>query len=108
MPTTAVLTCSFCGRPQHRVAKLIMGPSAVGICADCVALARRAVDAAAAVSDARTSMAPAGSGACSFCGKREGEGAPPVRLAADGAGSTRVCDECLDLCEEILADESAR
>lgn len=30
--------CSFCGRTQEEVAKLIAGPEPVFICSDCVAL----------------------------------------------------------------------
>jgi|SRR6185312_4864886 len=32
------LHCSFCGKPQHQLAKLIAGPRGVFICDECVAL----------------------------------------------------------------------
>ena len=37
---------------------------------------------------------------CSFCGKREGE---VVKLIA-GPG-VYICDQCIDLCNEIIAEE---
>ena len=114
-----VLTCSFCGRPQNGVPKLVVGPAAVGVCADCVGLASRVVADLAPAGDARTSIAPVGTGACSFCGKAAGEGVVPVRLAApedtateEDAGTEedapRICSECLQLCREVLADDTAR
>ena len=35
MTTTQVLTCSFCGKPQHLVDKIIVGPN-LNICNECV------------------------------------------------------------------------
>ena len=35
MSSTQLLTCSFCGKPQHLVAKIIVGPS-LNICNECV------------------------------------------------------------------------
>ena len=37
------LSCSFCGRTERQVAKLVAGPK-VHICDACVALAQRAMD----------------------------------------------------------------
>jgi ATP-dependent protease Clp ATPase subunit len=84
-----LLRCSFCGRPQRRVPKLIAGPG-VYVCSDCVALAR--------------TWPPAGypGRTCSFCGTW----APKAgRLVAHG--SVAICSECLDLCDEIIAEEQA-
>lgn len=39
-------------------------------------------------------------GECSFCGK------PRYRVAAmASAGAARMCNECLDLCDEIVREE---
>jgi ATP-dependent Clp protease ATP-binding subunit ClpX len=38
-----VLLCSFCGKPQHQVEKLIAGPRAVFICNECVSLCNKVV-----------------------------------------------------------------
>jgi ATP-dependent protease Clp ATPase subunit len=84
-----LLRCSFCGRPQGRVAKLIAGPG-VYICSGCVALVRT------------WPPAPAPGRTCSFCGWwKPGQG----RVVAQG--STGICEQCLDLCDEIIADEQA-
>jgi ATP-dependent Clp protease ATP-binding subunit ClpX len=32
------ISCSFCGKPQTQVAKMIAGPNGVAICDQCVAL----------------------------------------------------------------------
>jgi len=107
-----LLVCSFCGKSQDQVAKLIAGPS-VYICDGCVALAEGAVGsgvaartgygAVTAVSeqDART--------LCSFCGK--------IRAQVDGMAlgppspnrktPAAICQECLALCDEIIAEELA-
>jgi ATP-dependent protease Clp ATPase subunit len=85
-----LLRCSFCGRAQRQVAKLIAGPQDVFICDGCVALARRWPVGA----DPRRT--------CSFCGR---SAATVARLVSHGAAS--VCDECLDLCDEIIAEEQA-
>jgi ATP-dependent protease Clp ATPase subunit len=84
-----LLRCSFCGRPQGQVAKLIAGPG-VHICSGCVALART------------WPPLPYPGRSCSFCGwwnSREG------RVVAQG--STSICAVCLDLCDEIIAEEQA-
>jgi ATP-dependent protease Clp ATPase subunit len=84
-----LLRCSFCGRPQKRVPKLIAGPG-VYICSDCVALART------------WPPAPHPGRTCSFCGTwAPGQGHLAVK------GSTAICGECLDLCDEIIAEEAA-
>jgi ATP-dependent Clp protease ATP-binding subunit ClpX len=45
--------CSFCGKPEHSVQRLISGPSGVFICEACVALCKQILDtgSAAAVSE---------------------------------------------------------
>jgi ClpX C4-type zinc finger protein len=99
----ALLSCSFCGRDQKHVKKLIAGPG-VYICDRCVSradevLATAGTDAATAGS-IRVVGAEAGAERCSFCGKRR---AQVARMVA--AGRDTVCDECLGLCHEILVEE---
>jgi ClpX C4-type zinc finger len=107
--------CSFCGRVREECAKLIAGPG-VFICDRCVADASRLAAGAAVADRAEAPMLlqPAGSEArCSFCGKQTRQVRHLVaggRAAASGgkAGQgTRICDECLVLCEEILAETAA-
>jgi hypothetical protein len=105
--------CSFCGCSHQECAKLIAGPG-VYICNRCVAQATGL--SAGAAGGGRTAvpmlLEPSGSEVrCSFCGKE----ARKVRhLVASGlsvpAGKfgdrPRICDKCLDLCLEILAETS--
>lgn len=85
-----LLSCSFCDRKQHEVAKLIAGPG-IYICDRCVRSSRPQLD------DPTDPKA-----ACSFCGKTA---AQLVTMAQREGGSPRVCRECLDLCDEILVEE---
>ena len=105
--------CSFCGRPRDVCAKLIAGPG-VFICDRCVMQATRLAADPAVEGQTEGSMRlePPGSQArCSFCGLE----ARQVRhLVASGlavpAGKfgelPRICDQCRDLCLEILAEPS--
>jgi ClpX C4-type zinc finger len=99
-----LLACSFCGKNQKQVKKLIAGPG-VYICD----LSIRDVHAVIA-EPGRTASTPiatiyqvsdeGGAEQCSFCGK------PRDQVAAmASAGDARICNECLVLCDEILSEE---
>jgi hypothetical protein len=105
--------CSFCGRPRDVCAKLIAGP-AVFICDRCVLRATRLAAGAAVEDQVEGSMrleAPGSQVQCSFCGL---EGRKVRHLVASGlavpagkfGGLPRICDQCRDLCLEILAETS--
>ena len=106
---TRPLVCSFCGRDQKESRKLIAGPG-VYICGRCVHLATRVLAGDAKASRTwsttprpdlgRQKKRGAGDG-CSFCGK----GPLLVAGMADG-GAVRICSECLDLCDDIISEES--
>ncbi len=84
-----LLRCSFCDRAQQQVAKLIAGPG-VYICDGCVALART------------WPPLPYPGRSCSFCGTwSPGDG------RVTRGGSVAICAACLDLCDEIIAEEQA-
>lgn len=98
------LSCSFCGKNQKQVKKLIAGSDAY-ICDGCVSRAHAVI-----AEPGRTVPTPiatvqmvndeAGAEQCSFCGKRRD------RVAAmASAGDRRICDERLELCDEILSEE---
>lgn len=102
-PVSNDLACTFCGLGKNEVSRLVAGPG-VYICDACVATARRVGD------DRRTRRAGAislevaddpGMLACSFCGK-----APRATgyLVTTPVGA-RICDECVRLCDEIIAGE---
>jgi hypothetical protein len=108
--------CSFCGRPREACEKLIAGPG-VCICDRCVAQAVGLSVEAPVKGWAEGSMqleASESAARCSFCGKdaRHGvllvasglAGVPGGKFGQDGA---RICDECLDLCLEILAEDAS-
>ena len=84
-----LLHCSFCGRPQKKVAKLVAGPG-VYICSGCVGLAR---SWPALAHPGRT---------CSFCGQWD-----PDKGRVVARGEVAICGQCLDLCDQIIAEEQA-
>jgi ATP-dependent protease Clp ATPase subunit len=84
-----LLHCSFCGRAQQQVAKLIAGPG-VYVCDGCVAQAR-----------GWPPLRAPGRG-CSFCGTWR-----PEEGRVRGRGPVVICDDCLELCADIIAEEQA-
>jgi ATP-dependent protease Clp ATPase subunit len=99
-----LLSCSFCGKNQKQVKKLIAGPS-VYICDGCMRRTRAVI-----AEPGRTASTPTAtiervhaetlSAQCSFCGKHRYQVA-----AMASAGDARICDECLELCDEIVSEE---
>jgi hypothetical protein len=106
------LSCTFCGKTQHQVRKLIAGPG-VYICDGCVVLAAGVIRSA---HSARTALgaidAVPGEQAgvqCTFCGKDRGQVGrmaimPEVTVERTSA-SPAICSECLALCSEIIIEE---
>jgi ClpX C4-type zinc finger len=91
----SVLTCSFCGRTQHDVGKLIAGPGVL-ICDSCVAIA-------GPVTRTRTADPPFvvdPEAQCSFCTKW-----PNANLTIATDRTFSICGECLNLCDEIINEE---
>jgi len=111
---TLKLCCSFCGKSQHEVRKLIAGPT-VYICDQCIKLcndilgedAKRAKSApeqkAAPPRAEGTAETPNQTLCCSFCGKSQRK----VKNLIAGP-STYICDECIGLCNDIIAEEIER
>ncbi len=103
----ALLKCSFCGKEQRQVRKLIAGPG-VYICNKCIEKAGRVIETGeptATPLSAMKSVAEDNDGPafkCSFCGKR--------RHQVSGLAVTArvaICTECLALCNEIIIEELA-
>jgi hypothetical protein len=111
----AVGPCSFCGSWHDECAQLIAGPGTY-ICDRCVVQAS-GLAAGAAVEqrpEAPMLLEPSGSEArCSFCGKEARRvrhlvaGGAAVAPGAMSGPAARICDGCLALCEEILAETSS-
>jgi hypothetical protein len=98
-----LLSCSFCGKHQKQVKKLIAGPDTF-ICDRCIGRAHTVLATPGAT--ARTPIATiqrvtdaGGDRWCSFCGKNHQR----VEAMAE-AGEVRMCNECLELCDEIVRD----
>jgi hypothetical protein len=106
------LACTFCGRPQPKVRKLIAGPH-VYICERCVETAKRVIGSG---QPASTLLGPINAAPeqdkrarCSFCGKHRPQVAGLAVVPAATGGKTpataAVCAECLLLCDEIIAEQ---
>jgi hypothetical protein len=119
-----LLACTFCGKPQNKVRKLIAGPG-VYICEGCIELIENVISSGQA---ARTGLGPIGNvpeqqkrERCNFCGKPRDQvaGMAGIALGAEGgtgegaggklpgkpAGTATICSECLVLCNEIIVEE---
>ena len=86
-----LLYCSFCGKSQHVVTKLIAGPS-VFICDECVELCNGII---------REEGGPL---SCSFCKKSQHE----VRFLISGPEASYICEGCAELCNEIIQNKLER
>ncbi len=99
-----LLSCSFCWKSQKQVKKLIAGPGTY-ICDQCVSGAHAVI-----AEPGRTASTPiatiqrvsdeARAEQCSFCGKNRHQVA-----AMASTGDARICNECLELCDEIMDEE---
>jgi ClpX C4-type zinc finger len=117
--------CSFCGKSQKQVKKLIAGPGAF-ICDRCVPTAAGVLTAGGTGAEGAAETGPAGQAItpvsaearterCSFCGKRRhqvrGMASAGYAHAAVTAkirnGPPKICSECLSLCHEIMEEELA-
>ena len=83
--------CSFCGKNQDQVQRLIGGPRNVYICDECI-------DAFSIVSE--ESQEERGL-RCSFCDKKQ----IVVQYLTVGPNGVNICSECISLCQEIIAEE---
>jgi len=107
-----LLICTFCGRHQAQVKKLIAGPS-VYICDKCVELAK------GVIGSGEPASTPAGQLTsvprreqkvvvpCSFCGKRrhQVDGLATSTAQTERKVPATICTECLELCDEIVTEE---
>ena len=111
-PPYGGLACTFCGTSQHEVRKLIAGPG-VYICDACVELVQGVISSGSA---ARTRLGPVrpvaeqdGRVRCRFCDKHRdqvtGMASMPAETGDEASGPAAICDECLSLCIEIIAEE---
>jgi ClpX C4-type zinc finger len=109
-PDPGLLACTFCGKHQKQVKKLIAGPS-VYICDRCVDLAKSVTSDGQPVT---TEIAELTAGSeqeprvqCSFCGKCRYQvaGLMVSSVQTERKAPATICSECLDLCTEIITEE---
>ena len=99
-----LLSCSFCGKHQNQIKKLIAGPG-VFICNECIHRVHAVLAATGKTTStpiARIAQVSEADRAerCSFCGKRRHQVA-----AMASNGHKQICNECTGLCDEIIAEE---
>jgi len=95
----APLACSFCGKTQDEVRKLISGPS-VFICDGCVLAAVREMIVVTRENSVSVADAKPEAYYCAFCGKSHAE----VKCLAAGPGAL-ICNECLTLSFDYMVGE---
>ena len=85
--------CSFCGKNQNQVKRLIAGPGGVYVCNECSVTFSR-----------KDQPAPEKQGQrCSFCGKQQTPKLPII----SGPYGVCICQECVNLCVEIITEEES-
>lgn len=97
--------CSFCGSNHKQVKKLIAGSHA-RICDRCIAHAHAVIirhghTASTPIATIARVSDESGPEQCGFCGKHRRQ----VAAMASAGGTRIICDECLELCDEILSEE---
>lgn len=96
--------CSFCGTSQFDTRKLVAGPG-VWICERCIRSATRIASQTSPSADdaGRFDLVPedVSSVRCNFCGRglRRAK-----RIVRGGPSANTVCDGCLKLCNQVLAE----
>ena len=109
-PDPGMLRCTFCGKDQKRVKKLIAGPG-VYICDGCTSLAKVVISDGQPVTTAIAELTAGPEDQprtqCSFCGKRRDQVAGLVVswVQTERKTPATICTECLDLCTEIITEE---
>jgi ATP-dependent protease Clp ATPase subunit len=84
-------TCSYCGKHQDQVQRLIAGPGGVYVCDECINAFSKTPEESQDKRDLR----------CSFCGKKQRQ----VLHLTVGPNGVNICSECISLCQEIIAEE---
>jgi ribosomal protein S14 len=94
------LACSFCGKRQAEVRKLIAGPK-THICDACVSDAAKTISESEPMGAITILVEKQADARCSFCGQQPKD---VVRIV--GVPAARICNQCLKICEEILVKDA--
>jgi len=99
--TSVLVKCSFCGKSQKQVKKLIPGPG-VYICDECIDLCKDIIhEKFSEPAEVRIDERPKPLGVkCSFCRRSQ----KPVKKLIAGPG-VYICDVCINLCNDIIEEE---
>lgn len=84
-------SCSFCGKNQEQVHRLMAGPGEVYICSECI---DRFVGETGKERGEQAKH-------CSFCGKTSSQ----TQSIRQNSGRTGICDECIALIHQIFTEE---
>lgn len=97
------VSCSFCDKSQHEVKKIISAPAA-WICDECINLCNDIFAEKCPTGDEERRRLPEKetNRTCSFCDRSV------VRIMVSGSPKVAICDSCIDLCNEIIAEEVAK
>ena len=94
-----VWRCSFCGKTQDEVRKLIASPT-VRICNECIDLCNDIIAEEADDTNDADDVTGDRELRCSFCGKHEAE----VGKLFSGP-TVYICKECIDRCNQTIGEE---
>jgi hypothetical protein len=90
------IECSFCGKKQSEVQKLIAGPG-VHICNECVGDSSKALAEGEPTGKITMIIRRQSEARCSFCGQK------PVDVAQIvGVPAARICNQCVKICVDVL------
>ncbi|MDR2219542.1 MAG: hypothetical protein LBE24_03070 [Methylobacillus sp.] len=97
------LSCSFCGKSQHDVDSLI-SESGVYICNECVKACNDLVGKKLQGDSTIEASHQNHSGIlfCAFCGRSRYQ--VKYLFADDNGAFNLICDECIDLCNDIIRE----
>lgn len=96
------IDCSFCGKKQAEAKKLIAGP-AVYVCDECVQDCKNALKSSEPTGSITMILSKAAQATCSFCGQK-----PTEVDGIVGVPQAKICNQCIKICEEILAKDDGR
>ena len=101
-------SCSFCGKPQDQVQRLVAGPGGVFVCSECTNVHRKILEEGGVLfpphTDQNTSSLPQTPHSCSFCSKQQDQ----VQRLIAGPGGFFICGECVGLRMEMLREEMGK
>ena len=92
------LRCSFCLKDREEAVELIAGPT-LYICYECAALCLQIIEKRIDIGELRL-LGSQGNKKCSFCEGRN----PGIDIMVEGH-EARICNVCLTLCKEIMAED---